>query len=93
LAIDRVDQCVASFGAVSNVLTITSSTFASVILRGCPGRGSSNSPSNRSARNRSRHFATVLRWTHNSRQISPVLRPSAHSNTIRERCANACPLV
>lgn len=34
LAIDRVDQCVASFGVVSNVLTMTSSTLSSVILRG-----------------------------------------------------------
>jgi hypothetical protein len=33
-AIDRVDQCVASFGIVSNVRVITSSTWASVILRG-----------------------------------------------------------
>jgi hypothetical protein len=33
-AIDRVDQCVASFGALSSVLVITSSTWASVILRG-----------------------------------------------------------
>jgi putative transposase len=34
LAIDLVDQCVASFGDVSSVLTITSSTMASVIFRG-----------------------------------------------------------
>jgi hypothetical protein len=33
-AIDRVDQCAASFGVVSSVLTITSSTLASVIFRG-----------------------------------------------------------
>ena len=47
-AIDRVDQCVASFGVDSNVLTITSSTCASLIIRGRPGRGSSSSPSRRS---------------------------------------------
>ena len=36
-AIDRVDQCVASLGVVSSVLTITSSTCSSVIVRGRPG--------------------------------------------------------
>jgi hypothetical protein len=46
-AIERVDQCVASLGVVSGVLTITSSTLASLILRGRPGRGSSVNPSSR----------------------------------------------
>ena len=49
-AIDRVDQCVASGGADSRVRTITSSTLASVIVRGGPGRGSSQSPSRRRSR-------------------------------------------
>jgi hypothetical protein len=60
-AIDRVDQCVASLGAVSRVLTMTASTWSSLIVRGRPGRGSSSKPSRRSARNRDRHFATVAR--------------------------------
>ena len=47
LAIERVDQCVASFGALSSVLVITASTCSSVIVRGRPGRGSSVSPSSR----------------------------------------------
>jgi hypothetical protein len=37
-AIDRVDQCVASAGVSSKVLTITRSTSASVMVRGGPGR-------------------------------------------------------
>ena len=44
-AIDLVDQCVASGGVDSSVLTITSSTRASLTVRGRPGRGSSRSPS------------------------------------------------
>ena len=47
-AIDRVDQCVASFGVGLQRATITSSTCASLIVRGRPGRGSSTSPSKRS---------------------------------------------
>ena len=41
LAIERVDQCVAFFGALSKVLVTTRSTRSSVIVRGLPGRGSS----------------------------------------------------
>lgn len=37
---DRVLQCVASFGVVSNVIVSTRSTSASLTLRGVPGRGS-----------------------------------------------------
>ena len=58
-AIDRVDQCVAPAGALSRVRTSTSSTTASVILRGGPGRGSSASPSRRRSANRRRHLLTV----------------------------------
>ena len=60
-AIDRVDQCVASLGVVSNVLTITSSTCSSVIVLGRPGRGSSTSPSSRCWANRLRHLVTIGR--------------------------------
>jgi hypothetical protein len=56
---ERVDQCVAVFGVDSNVRTITSSTCASVTVRGRPGRGSSTSPSNRLIANRERHLRTV----------------------------------
>lgn len=59
-AIDRVDHCVApSGGDSSNVATITASTISSVILRGCPGRGSSTSPSKRFSAKRVRHLPTV----------------------------------
>jgi hypothetical protein len=47
-AIERVDQCVASFGVVSKVVLITRSTSASTIVRGRPGRSSSSRPSSRS---------------------------------------------
>ena len=93
-AIERVDQCVASLGVVSSVLTITSSTLASVIVRGCPGRGSSVSPSKRCSANRLRHLrhrvALRPRVARRSRCCSS---PSAASNTIRERSASACALV
>src|ERR1039457_3058636 len=52
-AIDRVDQCVSRFGGLrSSVFTITSSACSSVIFRGCPGRGSSPSPSSPPGTNR-----------------------------------------
>ena len=44
LAIERVDQWVASGGISSRVLTITASTLSSLIVRGAPGRGSSTEP-------------------------------------------------
>jgi hypothetical protein len=58
-AIERVDHCVASVGVVSSVRTITSSTLASLIVRGRPGRGSSVKPSSRSSPKRLRHLRTV----------------------------------
>ena len=93
LAIERVDQCVASFGVVSSVVTITSSTCPSVIVRGCPGRGSSDSPSRRYSANLPRRFAAMFRWTPNCSAISVLFRPSAAASTIRERCASARALV
>ena len=48
----RFDQCVAPSGASSRVRITTSSAWASVMVRGTPGRGSSLSPSSRLARNR-----------------------------------------
>jgi len=48
----RVDQCVASTGAVSSVSTTIASTTSSPIVRAAPGRGASTRPSSRSAANR-----------------------------------------
>ena len=92
-AIERVDQCVASFGVVSSVRTITSSTCSSVIVRGRPGRGSSGSPSRRCSAKRARHVAAIPREMPRRSPISVFFRPSAANNTIRDRCASACALV
>jgi hypothetical protein len=89
LAIERVDQCVASLGVVSSVRTITSSTFSSVIVRGRPGRGSSSNPSSRCSPKRARHVAAVAREIPSRSAISVFFRPSHANNTIRERCASA----
>jgi hypothetical protein len=73
-ASSRLDQCVAPSGTCSRVRTTTSSTWASVMVRGTPGRGSSVSPSSRSCRKRTRHLVTVLRLTparHREVAVSP----------------------
>ena len=57
-AIERVDQCVASFGVVSSVLTITSSTCSSVIVRGRPAAARRAALKPSSAK-RERHLRTV----------------------------------
>ena len=88
-AIERVLQCVASAGVVSNVSVTTLSTSASVILRGAPDRGSSTRPSKRRSKNRDRHFPTVGFDRFNSAATSVFVLPSAHLRTIRARCANA----
>jgi hypothetical protein len=49
-AMPRVLQCVPSAGVVSSVRTIRASTWASLIVRGTPGRGSSKRPSLRCKR-------------------------------------------
>jgi hypothetical protein len=89
-AIDRVDQCVSCPGVSSSVLVITCSTRSSPINRGRPGRGSSDNPSSRPARNRDRHLDTMSRDTPNSAATCPMPPPSAQRNTIRDRAANAC---
>jgi hypothetical protein len=93
VAIDRVDQCVASAGVVSNVAVIKSLIRSSPTTRGRPGRGSSSRPSQRSTTNRLRHRRTVV-IDNPSRSASSVLvPPSAAANTIRDRIANpAAPL-
>jgi hypothetical protein len=60
LAVERVDQWVASMGLLSRVRAMTASTGASLILRGWPRRGSSSRPSTPRATKRSRHLLTRL---------------------------------
>src|SRR5439155_25988968 len=60
-------------GVVSTVRTITSSILASVIWRGVPGRGSSNSPATRSVTNRARHLHTRAR----AAPVAPARGPTA----------------
>ena len=92
-AIERVDQWVASFGVLSRVATMTSSTCSSLIVRGRPGRGSSSRPSSRSAAKRERHRAAMPREIPRRSAISVLFSPSAAANTIRERWARAWALV
>ena len=84
-AIERSDQWVASAGVVLSVRSITSATFSSSMVRGRPGRGSSNNPSMRSLRNRRRHFPTVRSCTPISAATALLLRPSAQRRIMRQR--------
>src|SRR3954452_23720156 len=86
-AIPRVLQWVAALGFCSRVLVTTSSTRASVILRGAPGRGSSVSPSRRSSRKRLRHLPTVTVLTRSWVATALLSRPSAQARTILARVA------
>jgi hypothetical protein len=86
----RVLQCALFTGMDSSVFVITSSTCASVIDRGAPGRGSSSNPSRRSTRNRSRHLHTVAPVIRSRFATSPLLSPSLQPSTIRARMAIAC---
>ena len=88
-AIFARDQCVAFSGVDCNVVATTSSTRSAVIVAGRPGRGSSESPSNRSSQNRRRHLPTVAADTPHAAATSVFERPCAHASTIRERNANA----
>jgi hypothetical protein len=92
-AIDRVDQCVPSRGAVSNVSVISASTWASDTVRGRPGRGSSTNPSMPRPANRPRQTFTVERDTANRVAIAEFASPSAAAAyTIRLRSANPAAL-
>ena len=62
-AIVRVLQCVAWRGFFSSVRVITSSTLASVILRGGPERGRSPKAPSPPVRKRSRQVPTVCAVT------------------------------
>ena len=89
-AMDRVLQCVASFGVVSRVSATTLSTSASVTVRGLPGLASSTSPSSRLSKNRDLHLPTVACDTLNSAATAVFVLPLEHSKTIRARWVNAC---
>ena len=91
LAIDRVDQWLSWLGGGSSrVLVITSSTCSSAIVRGRPGRSSSDSPASRLATNRPRHLVTVCGQIPSRSATSLLVTPSAHASTIRARSAKAC---
>ena len=90
-ASDRVLQCVASGGVASKVRVTAASTCASVILRGAPGRGASNSPSGPCSAKRRRHRATVGRLTPSRAATRPLIAPcAAQASTMRARVAKAC---
>src|SRR5664280_2780844 len=89
LAIEARDQCVALRGVSSRVATTTASTASTLTVAGRPGRGSSTSPSRRSATNRLRHLPTVA-TAQFSCAATPLLSvPLAQASTILERSANA----
>jgi len=93
-AIERVDQWVASFGFFSRVLTITASTWSSVIFLGAPGRGSSERPSRRYSTKRFRHLPTMASLTPSLVATSRLVAPSlAQDMTMRARIAIAWALL
>ena len=69
------------------------STCSSVIVRGAPGRGSSNKPATRWAMKRRRQRPTVRRVTRASIATTVSGFPVVHASTIRARCASACAVV
>ena len=82
-ASSRVDQCVASGGALSRVSTTTASITSSPMVRAAPGRGASTRPSRRSATKRLRHLPTVTGLQPSSAAISAwVESPPAQARTI-----------
>src|ERR1019366_9142878 len=89
LAIDARDQCVALRGVSSSVATTTASTASTLIVAGRPGRGSSSSPSRRSATNRLRHFPTVATAQFSCAATSLLSVPFAQASTILDRSAKA----
>jgi hypothetical protein len=92
LAIERVDQRVASLSLASKVLTTICLTLSSLILRGAPGRGSSKGPSRRSAMKRRRHLPTfaLLKPRRVATDSFEGWSLAAHDSTILVRSANAC---
>ncbi len=86
-AIERSDQWVASAGVVVNVRSITSAIRSSARVRGRPGRGASDRPSNRSCTKRRRHFPTVCSCTPSSAATALLPTPSAQRRIMRHRSA------
>src|SRR5215510_2229914 len=86
----RVLQCVAPRGWLSSVCTMTLSTFASSILRGTPGRGSSSNPPTPRSTRRRRHLPTLCTVTRARAATALLLKPEAQPNTMRARNAKAC---
>jgi hypothetical protein len=87
-AIPRELQCVRPAGSVSSVAATTSATFASLTVRGAPGRGSSANPSSRLSAKRLRQVAAVMRAIPSRSVIARLLRPAAASSTISARSAS-----
>ena len=93
-AMDRVDQWLSWLGGGSSrVVVITCSTWVSVIVRGRPGRGSSDRPSSRWRTNRPRHLVTVWGQIPSCSATALFVAPSAQASTIRARKASAWALV
>src|SRR5260370_15620632 len=80
-------------GVASSGSVTIGSTWASLMRRGAPGRGSSSNPSSRAATNRLRHLPTVCLVRRSSRATRVFVRPLAHAKITRARCANACAVV
>ena len=91
-AIERVLQCVASCGRLSNVVVTTCVIRSSSIRRGAPERGSSDRPSRRASAKRRRHSATVSRVTPIRSAMATLLSPSAALKTMAARMASARPI-
>lgn len=92
-AIERVDQWLASAGALSRVATITRSTSSSLTVRGAPGRGSSSNPPTPASMKRRRHLPTVWGLTPTRSATARLLEPVADTSTIRARRASPLALV
>ena len=84
-AIERSDQWVASAGREVSVRSITCATFPSSMVRGRPGRGSSDRPSMRSLTKRLRHLPTVCSCTPISAATALLPSPSAQRRIMRQR--------
>src|SRR6266540_2578980 len=85
-AIERTLHWLASRGVDSSVLTMTASTWSSLMRRGAPLRGSSNNAATPPATNRDRHLPTVVFVRRSSRATWLLEQPSLHRNTISAQC-------
>lgn len=90
VAIARVDQCVAFFGADSSVRFTTAATCSSVTVRGPPDRGMSPSPAIRCSTNRFRQRPTACGVEPSCPATSLLDAPAAQARMIRHRKAHAC---